>query len=568
MVFLGQPSEVAKALRTMVYMSAEPYVEDVVTVQVWDGAALGTGCLPASDFKTASSRPKCCAAGRALRVAVGDYAGAASMAEDAALPPAAYASLLLAPILAYVLAYKGKLRWRRWRRLRSDPAFAARVARRRAQERARFRATLLGRCWAGFVLAVLGCAGHAGAAAACTKAGAQEGEEGEEEGLELGDLSTMRQSLAAAAAAAAPGGLNGAGEEVSLDDDALFEDDELPCVASAARFEALRRLPRYASLAQQEDAVAGQLAGGHEGLRRLLEATEGSEGDAGSWAVQYLASGAPLYVHAATGFRTFDRPRALQGGRGAAEGGEEAHRPVSTLAALPVESDWYEHRVQDLPDGLVFYRHLASGLVSWEDPYECTLAAAAEASGEDGEAAALLGAAHVLEDSWERLFSAPEAFGDRKVFWRNAQTGQCQWEEPGTEHIRRAIRDAEREARALRAAEAEERAAGKAAALAAVRLGGLGGPQGTGSAGKKGGKKRGSFFFGSGGSSGGGEGGGIVGKRKSFFFGLMGSKSGAEESEADVDDEDFPLRRIKETPYKKRFKVQNMETMEDHGNYL
>lgn len=52
MVFLGQPTEVSKTLRTLVYMSATPNVEDEITIEVWDGAALGTGCLAAGDFKT------------------------------------------------------------------------------------------------------------------------------------------------------------------------------------------------------------------------------------------------------------------------------------------------------------------------------------------------------------------------------------------------------------------------------------------------------------------------------------------------------------------------------------
>jgi len=66
---------VRSLLASLVYMSpvwAE--VDDAVTVQVWDGARFGSGCLQESTFKTTSVRQGCCASTLVLRVRVGDYA--------------------------------------------------------------------------------------------------------------------------------------------------------------------------------------------------------------------------------------------------------------------------------------------------------------------------------------------------------------------------------------------------------------------------------------------------------------------------------------------------------------
>jgi hypothetical protein len=62
----------------------------------------------------------------------------------------------------------------------------------------------------------------------------------------------------------------------------------------------------------------------------------------------------------------------------------EASRPVSTLAALPVQSDWYEHKVKGT-DGIVFYRNKGSDRVTYEDPYKSTLAAAADVAADDAD---------------------------------------------------------------------------------------------------------------------------------------------------------------------------------------
>lgn len=61
-----------------------------------------------------------------------------------------------------------------------------------------------------------------------------------------------------------------------------------------------------------------------------------------------------------------------------------ASKPVSTLSALPVQTDWYEHQVKGT-DGMVFYRDKGNDRVTWEDPYKCTLAAAADIAGDDDD---------------------------------------------------------------------------------------------------------------------------------------------------------------------------------------
>jgi hypothetical protein len=83
-----------------------------------------------------------------------------------------------------------------------------------------------------------------------------------------------------------------------------------------------------------------------------------------------------------TGFRTFDKPAALLSEEG--QRMLEASRPVSTLAALPVQSDWYEHKVKGT-DGIVFYRNKGSDRVTYEDPYKSTLAAAADVAADDAD---------------------------------------------------------------------------------------------------------------------------------------------------------------------------------------
>jgi len=91
-----------------------------------------------------------------------------------------------------------------------------------------------------------------------------------------------------------------------------------------------------------------------------LVPTQSSEADAGAWEVSYLASGVPMFVHSRTGFRTFDKPPAL--------GGESSvvlpRKPVSTLAALPVQSNWHEHRAVGSGD-VVYYRNAKTGEVCW-----------------------------------------------------------------------------------------------------------------------------------------------------------------------------------------------------------
>ena len=105
------------------------------------------------------------------------------------------------------------------------------------------------------------------------------------------------------------------------------------------------------------------------------------------------------------------RPSAAAVGKGRARGGgASSPNPTSNPHAKPTPR--YEHRVEG-PEGLVFYRHAGSGAVSWEDPYESTLAAAAEAAGLAGAAAEAPPV--VLEDSWTKCATEPDAAGDRKV---------------------------------------------------------------------------------------------------------------------------------------------------------
>jgi len=88
----------------------------------------------------------------------------------------------------------------------------------------------------------------------------------------------------------------------------------------------------------------------------------------------------------------------------------------------PVCVSRYEHRAAGLAENIVFYTNAATGAATWEDPYEATLAAAAkEAHAANHEGFGFGGGDNgderpvVLEDQWERLVGAPEAFGDRKV---------------------------------------------------------------------------------------------------------------------------------------------------------
>ena len=94
-------------------------------------------------------------------------------------------------------------------------------------------------------------------------------------------------------------------------------------------------------------------------MRVFIIRSQASEADAGAWEVSYLASGKPLFVHIRTGFRTFEKPPAL--------GGESSVvlpcKPVSTLAALPVQSNWHEHRAAGSGD-LVYYRNAKTGEVN------------------------------------------------------------------------------------------------------------------------------------------------------------------------------------------------------------
>ena len=218
--------------------------------------------------------------------------------------------------------------------------------------------------------------------------------------------------------------------------------------------------------------MASQLRGDHAQLGRLLDATADESGaDAEAWHVQYLGNGKPLFVHIETGFRTFDKPRALRAEDAMALLREAAAaRPVSNIATMPRESDWYEHRVRDgKKESLLFYQNAATGQVSWEDPYECTLQAASDAAdrnqriakhrraGAAGEASGdhPLEGLGVEEGSWDRLLSD----AGKMVYWRNRATGKCTWEEPGKAHIRRAIREAQR------AEEEYQREADEAASL-------------------------------------------------------------------------------------------------------
>jgi hypothetical protein len=89
---------------------------------------------------------------------------------------------------------------------------------------------------------------------------------------------------------------------------------------------------------------------------------QAAEADAGAWEVTYLASGAPLFVHTRTGFQTFEKPPALGGGASSLSVAAN-RKPASTLAALPVQSDWHEHRAAGA-DGLVYYRNAKTGEAS------------------------------------------------------------------------------------------------------------------------------------------------------------------------------------------------------------
>ena len=87
-------------------------MRDEVTVEVWDGASLGTGCIPRVDFRTASVRPGCHGLRLHLGVQVGDFASNFGAVEKVPLPGGVFAALLLIPIFIYVAM--------RWRRARSD----------------------------------------------------------------------------------------------------------------------------------------------------------------------------------------------------------------------------------------------------------------------------------------------------------------------------------------------------------------------------------------------------------------------------------------------------------------
>ena len=213
-------------------------------------------------------------------------------------------------------------------------------------------------------------------------------------------------------------------------------------------------------------------------MGRLLDATADESGaDANDWDVQYLGNGKPLFVHTETGFRTFDKPRALRAEDAMALLREAAAaRPVSSIATMPRESNWYEHRLQTgrrrqgeedqravtaaASENLLFYQNAATGQVSWEDPYECTLQAASDAaerhrriigqnhrqgagshSGHEAKAEDML----LLEGSWDRHFTRDAS---RMVYWKNRLTGECSWQEPGSAHIRKAVREAQEAQRA------------------------------------------------------------------------------------------------------------------------
>jgi hypothetical protein len=620
MVFLGMPSHVAKVLPSLLYMSSKPFLKDEVTVEVWDGAALGTGCLPSFDFKTQSMRPMCCALKRVMQVEVGDYAFEATISATYALPMGVFAPLLLIPALCYVWWYSARMKRRRLQRMETDPLFRGREERRAAAVAA--NRTLPEKC----CCACLGCFSSTCTlffcglcnlcslcAATCAKAmfkshqqrwgkeeDANDVDAASEDGgsMELTNR-TLEGGLDAAAAASATteeeafGGVFGLGEgegEGEGEEDVLLgEDGDYPVSSSALRFEKIRNSKSYIKhQAQQEDAVKGQTLGGGAaaGERKALMALEGlEESDAVLWEVRYLASGKPLYVHKKTGVRTFDPPKALL----LTEHGQQklldaaSSRPVSTLDAMPVQSDWYEHCYSPEQGvggggggsaGLVYYRHAESGQTSWEDPYECTLKAAAEfhaasaISTKKSKAMnrkknrnknqkkqsspsrhVLLGdeaddddddddddsldsdsdspqqqqqqqAPLVLEDSWKTCVDA-----EQRVYWVNLVTGTVQWEEPGTSHIRQAIRDAEKEAARRRVEYAEETEANEVAALLASQMKGDDDAQSGGE--EEGGLMRRAtalFMKGSGGSSGSAESGGMSASfagrmRKSFFGG-------------------------------------------------
>ena len=82
-----------------------------MTVEVWDGAALGTGCIPRVDFRTMSLRPDCYGLRVSLAIDVGDFASTYGVVEEIPLPAGIYFGILLLPIMCYVA-----VRWFRERK--------------------------------------------------------------------------------------------------------------------------------------------------------------------------------------------------------------------------------------------------------------------------------------------------------------------------------------------------------------------------------------------------------------------------------------------------------------------
>lgn len=252
-------------------------------------------------------------------------------------------------------------------------------------------------------------------------------------------------------------------------------------------------------ICQQEDSMAAQLRGDHIKLARLLDVTSDERGaDAGEWEIQYMGNGLPLFKHTKSGFRTFDKPRALRVEEAMILLREAAAaRPTSSILSMPTESNWIEHCLQPEPESdkfksnsLLFYQNATTGQVTWEDPYETTLQAASNAADrnrymikneitdemkhlksqlsvqkENGDQTMKEVEENVLqlmEDAWDQHFTKGAG---QMVFWQNRNTGECTWVEPGKGHIRSAIREAHRSEEKLLAENEGDNATEEAALL-------------------------------------------------------------------------------------------------------
>jgi hypothetical protein len=241
-------------------MSTVPFIIDELTIEVWDGASLGTGCMSESDFKTTSERSSCCSVSKTIRINVGDYAFTSSIQDGYGIPAGFYAPIAFIPVFIYICYFRRKMRLRREKRAKLDPTYAAMLKEERKRNHMSFFTVFCCR--------------------SCDNDPSLNPNQKEIEMTSQRDRSSLDES---------PNHASTMGEG-----DAMFGRDDYPCSSSSSFFEKMRKSPGYSKLVQQEDAVA--TSGAFKGLNNLLNATESGEGDAMAWHVQYVA-GKPLFTH-------------------------------------------------------------------------------------------------------------------------------------------------------------------------------------------------------------------------------------------------------------------------------